>query len=41
MGWWVALLVVVIGVALFLRFYRRRLAALKGPWITDELSQND
>jgi hypothetical protein len=41
MGWWVVLLFIVVGVLAFLRIYRRRLSALKGPWIADELSPND
>lgn len=46
MGWWVVLLLIVtclMGtcIPLFLWGYRRRLAALTGPWIANELSQND
>jgi hypothetical protein len=41
MGWWGVLLSIVIGVPLFFWIYPRRLAALTGPWIANELSQND
>jgi hypothetical protein len=41
MGWWIVLLVVAVGVPLFLWAYRRRLDALTGPWIANELSQHE
>ena len=41
MGWWIALLFIVIGVPLFLWAYRRRLDVLTGPWIANELSRDE
>jgi hypothetical protein len=41
MGWVLFLLLIVIGVPVFLRAYRRHLDALTGPWIANEISQND
>ena len=45
-SWLVALLVLVIGIAAFMWVYGRRLAARTGPWITgpwiaDEVTQDD
>jgi hypothetical protein len=41
MGWWIIVLFIAGGLAVFMRTYRRRLEVLTGPWILSELSQND
>jgi len=41
MDWWIVLLFIVIGIAAFMRVFRRRLEVLTGPWIANELSHHD
>jgi len=41
MGWFVILLLIVVGVPVFTWAYRRRLDVLTGPWITNETSRHD
>ena len=42
MGWFlIIVLFLVIGVPVFTWAYRRRLDALTGPWIANEISRND
>jgi hypothetical protein len=41
MGWWIIVLFIAGGLAVFMRTYRRRLEVLTGPWILSELSQNE
>lgn len=41
MGWFVAILALVIGIPVFTWAYRRRLDVLTGPWIADKVSRND
>jgi hypothetical protein len=41
MGWFLFLLLIVIGVAIFMRIYERRLDVLTGPWIANETSLNE
>ncbi len=41
MGWFLFLLLIVIGVPVFMRVYERRLDVLTGPWIANETSQNE
>ena len=40
MGWFVILLLMVIGVPLFTWAYRRRLDVLTGPWTSNENSHD-
>jgi hypothetical protein len=41
MGWFLILSLPVIGVPVFMWAYRRHLDVLTGPWIANEISQND
>jgi hypothetical protein len=41
MGWLIVALFIGIGVGAFMTAYRRRLDVQTGPWIANELSQND
>jgi hypothetical protein len=39
--WLVMLPLIILGVPAFMRAYQRRLDALTGPWIANELPRND
>jgi hypothetical protein len=41
MGWFLFLLLAVIGIAVFTWGFRRRLDVLTGPWITEETARHD
>jgi hypothetical protein len=41
MGWFLILVLIVIGVPVFTWAYRRHLDVLTGPWIANESSRRD
>jgi hypothetical protein len=41
MGWFLVLILIVVGIPIFTWAYRRRLDVLTGPWIVNDTAQHD